>query len=75
MLAARAVRCTDIESDLYYNGTFYYIKATENSIDGICCLLPLYEFAERVAEVPIDAKIERGRLIFKGDSLIKLAGL
>ena len=75
LLAARAVKCTAIESDLYYNGSSYYIKATENSIDGICCLLPLYEFAERVSEVPIDAKIERGRLIFKGDSLKKLAAL
>ena len=73
--ACRAIKDDSIESDLYYNGESYYIKALENSIDGLSALFPLYEFGERTKDVPIDALYERGRLLMRGDSIKKLSRL
>lgn len=73
--AARAVSGAVMDSDLYYSGTAYYIKATENSINGICWAMPFYEFGERVKEIPVDALYERGKLIFRGDAIKKLSVL
>ena len=73
--AARAVRSDGIESDLYYSGDAYYIKAVENTLDGVSALLPLYEFGERISELPTYAIYEQGRVIMKGDGLKKLSAL
>ena len=76
IFAARSLKDRPVKSDVYYSDDGeYYIQIREHSIDGVNCAMVLYEFAERISEIPFDVKSERGRLLVGENALSVFAEL
>ena len=73
--AAYAVNTVGVKSSLYYGLGSYYLTVSESAVNGISSLLPLYEFGERVSEVPYEAWLEGGRLLVSETGLECLRAL
>lgn len=68
--AARALSNRSVKSDVYRGDDGdYYIQIREHSIDGVSCAMILYEFAERIPEIPFDVMSERGHLLARDNAL------
>lgn len=68
--AVRTLNKTDIPCDVYRaDSGEYYIKLTENSIDGFSEFEHFTEFGNRVSGLPLGVMGEWGRLIVKGRGL------
>ena len=67
--ASKAVSSVGVKSSLYYGMGKYYLTVSESAINGISSLLPLYEFGQRVSEVPYEAKLEGGRLLISDNGI------
>ncbi|MBQ7362890.1 MAG: adaptor protein MecA [Clostridia bacterium] len=72
----RALTDKTLASDLFIDsGGAYYIRVKENTIDGRSSVLPLFEFGDKIPELPYDIEGERGRLLCRGEAIAKLSKL
>ena len=73
LLCARTLSDKTVKSDLFIdNCGVYYLRVSENTVDGISSILPIFEFGERVPELPYDIEGERGRLIYRDTAIESL---
>lgn len=70
---AEAMKGRAVESELY-RGTdgVYYLKISENTVNGKSEALPIYEFGEHIPELPYDIDGERGEAVYRVRALDKL---
>ncbi len=74
--AVRALPDKKLSSDLLTDSVgAFYIRIRENTIDGRSSVLPLYEFGERIPELPYDIEGERGRVLCRECAIEKLSRL
>ncbi len=70
LTAARVLKDRNVKSDVYLSDDGdYYIQIREHSVDGVSCAMILYEFADRIAEIPFDVKSERGHILVKDNAI------
>lgn len=70
ILAARAVKNKSVPSSAYLGDDgCYYICIKEDSINGATELLALYEFGEKLSDLPYDIERERGKLLCSKDAI------
>lgn len=73
VLLARALPDKSVKSDLFQDTDgAYYLRVSENTVDGISSILPIFEFGERVSELPYDIEGERGKLVYRDTAIERL---